>query len=122
MVYRILRFVVLATSAVTPALALLRAEPLLTASVGAVAFLAEGAIQLTRLHDRALLNSRRATVLSRESRRYRTQVDDYEATGAFTLLVKRIEEIREQNDNERLSVVQQSFGTHAGQSERRTRA
>ncbi|WP_433361695.1 DUF4231 domain-containing protein [Actinoplanes sp. CA-142083] len=109
--YRLLRFLALAASAVTPAVALLDAAPFITATIGTVAFLSEGAIQLTRINERAVLDTKRATALNREFRMYRTKVGDYEtADRSFTLLVKRVEEIREANDNERLAVVQQSFG------------
>ncbi|MFG1799408.1 DUF4231 domain-containing protein [Micromonospora carbonacea] len=110
-IYRILRFAALAASAVTPAVALLDAAPWITASVGTVAFLSEGSIQLTRINERAVLDTRRVTALSREFRMYRTRVGEYASGDTFTLLVKRVEEIREQNDSERLDVVQQSFGS-----------
>lgn len=113
--YRALRFIVLATSAVTPTLALLEAAPIVTAAFGAAAFLTEGAIQLTRLNDRALLDTDRISRLSREFRMYRMRVGDYAGTDTLTRLVQRIEEIREENDNERLSVFKKSFGvTSAG--------
>ncbi|TCB92102.1 DUF4231 domain-containing protein [Micromonospora zingiberis] len=111
-IYRTLRFAALAASAVTPAVALLNAATWITAGVGTVAFLSEGAIQLTRLNERAVLDTRRVSSLSREFRMYRTSVGDYASGNNYTLLVQRIEEIREKNDNERLDVVQQSFGAH----------
>jgi hypothetical protein len=117
--YRGLRFVVLATSATTPALALLRATPLVTASAAAIAFLAEGAIQLTRLNDRAVLDSRRVTCLSREFRMFRTQVGDYAERDSFTRLVRRVEEIREEIDGQHLTVVQESFGSGTSRPEER---
>jgi transcriptional regulator with XRE-family HTH domain len=109
--YRALRFVALVASAVTPAVALLKAAPLLTAGIAALAFLSEGSIQLTRVNDRAVLDTRRVNALNREHRLYRTKVGDYEkAANPFTLLVKRVEAIREENENEQLAVVQQTFG------------
>jgi hypothetical protein len=114
-IYRILRFAALAASAVTPAVALLNAATWITAGVGTVAFLSEGSIQLTRINERAVLDTRRVTALSREFRMYRTRVGEYASGNTFTLLVKRVEEIREQNDSERLDVVQQSFGSHVPQ-------
>ncbi|WBB74383.1 DUF4231 domain-containing protein [Micromonospora sp. WMMD1128] len=111
-VYRTLRFAALAASAVTPAVALLNAATWITAGVGTVAFLSEGAVQLTRLNERAVLDTRRVSSLSREFRMYRMSVGDYASENNYTLLVQRIEEIREKNDNERLDVVQQSFGAH----------
>ncbi len=121
MAYRLLRFSALAASAITPAVALLDADPFITALIGTVAFLSEGAIQLTRINERAVLDTRRVSLLSREFRVYRTQAEDYAAEGnTFTLLVKRIEEIRQQNDNERLDVVQQSFGAHATSGDQRS--
>ena len=110
--YQVLRFLVLSASAVTPLLALLKADPWVTASVGALAFLSEGVIQLTRIHDRAILDSRRVFRLSREFRMFRTRVDAYAEPNGFTLLVKRVEEIRERNDNEYLRIIRQTSGGH----------
>jgi hypothetical protein len=118
--YRFLRFAALASSAVTPAVALLNAAALITAGIGTVAFLCEGTIQLTRINERAVLDTKRISRLSREFRMYRTQVGDYSSGNTFTLLVKRVEEIREQNDNERLDVVQQSFGAHVSSNDQRS--
>lgn len=111
--YRLLRFAALAASAVTPAVALLDAAPLITAAIGTVALLCEGAIQLTRINERAVLDTKRVSHLNREFRMFRTRVGDYEdATTNFSLLVQRVEQIREAGDEERLTVVQQSFGAH----------
>jgi hypothetical protein len=115
--YRLLRFAALAASAVTPAAALLNAAPWATAGIGTVAFLSEGSIQLTRLNDRAVLDTKRVQALSRQFRMYRTRVADYSAGDPFELLVQRIEQIREENDAEGLNVVQQSFGAHVRQDE-----
>lgn len=109
-IYRSLRFTVLTASAVTPALALLAAPNWLTAAAGAVAFLSEGTIQLTRMHDRALLDTKRVSLLGREFRMYRTQVGDYESGDTLRLLVQKVEAIREESDREVLGVLQQSFG------------
>jgi hypothetical protein len=108
--YRSLRFAVLMASAVTPALALLAAPNWLTAAAGAVAFLSEGTIQLTRMHDRALLDIKRVSLLGREFRMYRTQVGNYESGDTLRLLVQSVEAIREESDREVLGVLQQSFG------------
>lgn len=110
--YHVLRFLVVAASAVTPVLALLKAPALATAAGAAVAFLAEGFVQLTRINDRAILDSRRVQRLSREFRLYRMRVDSYAGVDGFKQLVMRIEEVRERNDNEQLRVIRQGFGSH----------
>ncbi|WP_177320484.1 SLATT domain-containing protein [Lentzea waywayandensis] len=111
--YRTLRFLVLTTSAITPALALLSAPSWITAAVASLAFLSEGTIQLTRMHDRAVLDIRRVSLLGRELRMFRTQVGNYTNTDRrLLLLVQRIEAIREENDRDVLNVLQQSFGAY----------
>ncbi|MFJ6086490.1 DUF4231 domain-containing protein [Streptomyces sp. NPDC092369] len=107
--YRLLRLLILTSSAVTPVLALMKGPALITALVAAFAFICEGGIQLTRLHNRAVLDSQRATALGREYRMFRTEVGPYTGDNAFTLLVKAVEAFREESDSADLGVVEQTF-------------
>jgi hypothetical protein len=108
-IYRFLRFAMLSASAATPVLALLHAPAVATAVVGAVVLLAEGAIQITRVQDRALLDTERASKLGREYRMYRTAKGDYATGNRFALLVPRVEELRADNDLQVLEVLQRTF-------------
>jgi hypothetical protein len=107
--YRFLRFAMLVASAATPILALLHAPAVATAAVGAVVVLAEGAIQITRVQDRALLDTVRVSKLGREHRMYRTAKGDYATGDRFALLVSRVEELRADNDLQVLEVLQRTF-------------
>lgn len=104
-------------SAITPALALLRANPVATASAGAIAFFAEGVIQFTGINDHALLNGQRVSLLGRELRMFRMGVEQYSSQDSLSRLVKRIEEIREEADNRQLNAVRQSFGPQMTRSQ-----
>lgn len=119
--YRTLRLFMLGASAITPVLALLEAPPVATALVAAFVFVCEGFIQLTRLHDRAALDSRRRTSLSRHYRMFRTVVGPYDGDDSFSDFVRNIEEIREKSDAADLVVIEQTFSTSAEPSTRQRR-
>jgi hypothetical protein len=108
-IYRFLRFTMLSASAATPVLAVMHAPALATAGVAALIFLAEGAITITRVQDRALLDTERVSKLGREYRMYRMATGDYATGDRVALLVSRVEELRADSDVKELEALQRTF-------------
>lgn len=107
--YQCLRFSTLAFTVAAPVFAALHWPAWVTALAAATALLTAGVVPFTRLNDRAVVDQRRASALHREVRMYRNGVGCYAADGRDSVLVERIEAIREQGDNDRIAVTQQGF-------------
>ena len=118
--YRVLRFVGVLAAALTPVLAALNSPKWWTVGVGAIAALAVGVVQLTRIDELSILDRDRSDRLLRELRYFDNHWGDYANDSERNhKLIENVEQIRRSWEINRQQLVRRTLETEPRQHKER---